>query len=243
MKRRLVRAVLAGIDAVRRIDPRARFLHVEPIGHVAPPADQPELAEAAERIAAYQWQAWDLIGGLVEPELGGSAEALDLIGINHYHSGQWEVGTEERLWWHLRDPRRRPLSALLGDAWRRYGRPLVIAETGHVGDGRATWLHEVVAEVTRARAAGVPVGGICLYPLLDRHDWHDTAHWHRSGLWDLDQPSRQRVLATDYADALYAAQQVLPNPASGTASAGAIDPVDLRAMEDWTSRQQLRQAA
>jgi len=243
VKRRLVRAVLAGIDAVRRIDPRARFLHVEPIGHVAPPADRPELAEAAERIAAYQWQAWDLIGGLVEPELGGSAEALDLIGINHYHSGQWEVGTEERLWWHLGDSRRRPLSTMLGDAWRRYGRPLVIAETGHIGDGRADWLREVVDEVTRARAAGIPVGGICLYPLLDRHDWHDTTHWHRSGLWDIEQPSLHRVLATDYADALYAAQRVLPRTAPGAASVGAIDPLDAHALDGWTGRQPLRQAA
>ncbi len=123
VKRRLVRAALAGIDAVRRVDRRARFLHVEPIVHVAAPADRPELQPLADAVSAYQWQAWDLLGGLAEPALGGVAGALDLIGINHYHSGQWEVETEERLWWHLRDPRRRPLGALLGNAWRRYGRP------------------------------------------------------------------------------------------------------------------------
>jgi beta-glucosidase/6-phospho-beta-glucosidase/beta-galactosidase len=234
VKRRLARAVLAGIDAVRAIDPRARFLHVEPVVHVAPPLGRPDLAEAAARIAAYQWQAWDLIGGLVEPELGGSLDALDLLGINHYHSGQWEVCTEERLWWHLRDPRRRPLSRLLANAWQRYRRPMLIAETGHVGSGRAAWLHEVADEVIRARASGVPVGGICLYPLVDRPDWNEAGHWHHSGLWDVDPgsatpmsahadrdraPPFARTLAADCASALAACQRRLPYDAGAEASA------------------------
>ena len=54
-------------------------MHVEPLVHV--------VASLAEQVRGYQWQAWDLLAGRLEPELGGSAEALDLLGINHYHNG------------------------------------------------------------------------------------------------------------------------------------------------------------
>jgi hypothetical protein len=217
VKRRLVRAVLAAIDAVRRVDPRARFLHIEPVVHVVAPREQPELAALAARIAGYQWQVWDLIAGRLDPACGGNADALDLIGVNHYHSGQWEAGTERRLRWHEGDPRRRPLSALLGDAWQRYGRPIVIAETGHFGSGRSAWLDEVAAEVLSARRDGVPVLGLCLYPLVDRFDWDDASHWHHSGLWDVDhaQPqARQRVIDLPYARTLQAWQGRLPQAAA-----------------------------
>ena len=186
VKCRLVRATIAAQQAMRRVDPHARFLHVEPLVHVAPPLGRAELAAQAELVRSWQWQAWDLIAGRLEPALGGAPALLDLVGINHYHGSQWELGTNERLDWHRRDPRRRPLHLLLAEAAHRYGRPLVVAETGHVGAGRADWLHEVAAEVRQARQLGVPVQGICLYPLVDRPDWQEPARWHRSGLWHVD---------------------------------------------------------
>ncbi|MFP5407120.1 MAG: amine oxidase, partial [Gammaproteobacteria bacterium] len=208
LKRRLVRAVLAGIEAVRGVDPRARFLHVEPVVHVVAPLEQPELAALAEEVKGFQWQAFDMIAGREEPELGGSPEALDLVGVNHYHSSQWEVGTERRLLWHERDPRRRCFSGLLHDAWERYRRPLIVAETSHIGAGRAAWLNDIASEVARARSTGVPVEGLCLYPIVDRHDWNDSSHWHNSGLWDVahdgtagERPLR-RVLNSEYAATL-----------------------------------------
>ncbi len=196
VKRRLVRACLAGMDAMRRIDPRARFLQVEPVVHVVTPVDRPDLADLATQIRDYQWQAWDLMAGHAEPELGGHAGAIDLLGVNHYHSSQWEVGTERRLAWHLRDPRRMRLSALLDEVWQRYARPVVLAETGHLGVGRAAWLNDVAGEVRQARQAGVPVLGVCLYPLVDRPDWNDPARWHRSALWHVDpDPAAEPPLA------------------------------------------------
>jgi len=212
VKRRLVAGVLAAIDAIRRVDPRARFLHVEPVVHVVAPTAQPELAEVARAVRDYQWHAWDLIAGRDAPELGGSTAVLDLIGVNHYHDGQWEVVTEKRLSWHDRDPRRRPLSMLLGDVWQRYGRPMMIAETGHFGSGRAPWIDEAAAQVALARQAGVPVEALCLYPLVDRPDWDDPAHWHHSGLWDVHAApaSLARTLAADYAAAIARWQRSLP---------------------------------
>ncbi|MBK1612073.1 hypothetical protein CKO44_01125 [Rubrivivax gelatinosus] len=143
VKRRLVRAALAAMAAMREAEPRCRFLHVEPIVHVVAPSGQPELAPLAEQIRSWQWQTCDLLSGRAEPELGGHEGALDLIGLNHYHASQWEALTEQRLAWHLHDARRMPLSRLLAEAWQRYRRPLVLAETGHVGAGRAAWLDEV----------------------------------------------------------------------------------------------------
>ena len=202
IKRRLARAVLAAVDAVRTVDPRARFLHIEPLVHVVPPRGRPELQDLADQVAAYQWQAWDLIAGLAEPELGGTLDALDLVGVNHYHSGQWEVLTEERLLWHERDPRRRPLADLLSDASARYQRPLVIAETSHFGSGRVSWLDEVAGEVERACRGGIPVEGLCLYPLVDRPDWNNPAQWHHSGLWDRADTASGKRLNLRYASAI-----------------------------------------
>lgn len=214
IKCRLVKAALAGVRAIREVDPRARFMHVEPIVHVVPPANQPELQPLADEVASYQWQVWDLLGGTLLPELGGHPEALDLIGVNHYHSGQWEVITEKRLDWHLNDPRRRPLHEMLDSVWQRYQRPLAIAETSHIGVGRADWLDDVAKQVCQARALGVPVRGVCLYPIVDRPDWDNLAHWHHSGMWDHfsaeggDRGDRRR-LNTAYAQALQGWMQKL----------------------------------
>ena len=59
---------------------------------------------------------------------------------------------------------------------------------------------------------GVPVEGICLYPILDRFDWEDQSHWHNSGLWDYASyrnGSCQRVLNPEYAAALQQARDLL----------------------------------
>ncbi|NML13512.1 FAD-dependent oxidoreductase [Azohydromonas caseinilytica] len=223
VKRRLVRAALAAVEAIRRVDPRARFMHIDPLVHVVPPPGRPELQPQADAVAAYQWQAWDMLAGRAEPQLGGHPDALDIVGVNHYHSGQWELLTEKRLRWHEHDPRRKPPALLLREAWQRYHRPVVMAETSHVGAGRVAWLHDMATQVQRARAEGVPVQGLCLYPLVDRPDWDTPGHWHRSGLCDVVAPAPgaedapdafARLLNTEYATALRWWQTRLPVPAS-----------------------------
>jgi beta-glucosidase/6-phospho-beta-glucosidase/beta-galactosidase len=226
IKCRLVKAILMGVRAIRQVDPCARFLHIEPLVHVVAPDDQPELAETAAQVRSYQWQTWDMLAGRMLPELGGHADALDLIGVNHYHSGQWEVGTERRLHWHLKDPRRMPFARLLIETWTRYHRPMIVAETSHIGVGRAQWLDEIAAEVRTARDTGADVQGVCLYPIVDRPDWNDAGHWHNSGLWDHAPPSGDpepavspdvaaqdwpRRLRLDYAKTLRRWQQRLPD--------------------------------
>ena len=220
VKRRLVAAELAAIEAIRRVDPSARFLHVEPLVHIAAPHQRPDLTEVAEAVASWQWQAWDMLCGKAQPELGGYPEALDILGVNHYDSSQWEFETGQCLHWHGRDTRRRPLAGLLDDVWKRYGRPLLISETGHVGAGREGWLHQIGSQVRAAQLAGVPALGVCLYPLVDRPDWNDPGYWHRSGLWHVGSAldpapnsphaTLRRSAETDYLAALETWQRELP---------------------------------
>lgn len=216
IKRRLATAALAAIVEIRRADPQATVLAVEPLVHVVAPRGRPDLDALAAQVRDYQWQVFDLLLGRLEPRLGGHEGAIDRIGVNHYHNGQWEVLTEARLHWHLRDERRRPFADLLGEAWQRCRKPLLVAETSHFGDGRAPWLDDMAGEVLRARGAGVPVEGLCLYPIIDRPDWNDAAHWHHSGLFDIDpaDPARQRRLEPAYAAAIARWQRALPGPAA-----------------------------
>jgi len=216
IKRRLVQAALGAMAAIHRVLPHARFLHVEPVVHVVPPAGRPELAAEAAQVSSWQWQAWDLIAGRAEPALGGHPRWLDLVGVSHGHASQWELGSEEHLDGAGRDPRRRRMRTLLAETWLRYHRPLVVAATSHVGHGRAPWLHEVASEVQQAQRVGIPVLGLCLYPLVDHPDRLDPQQpqrWQRSGLWHVDQtdPRLPRRLEPELHTALRRWQQVLPH--------------------------------
>lgn len=209
VKQQLVRACISAADAIREVDPRSRLVYVDPVIHVHPPRDRPDLIEAARLYTESQYEALDMFMGKINPELGGHPRYLDIIGVNFYHSNQWEYGGE-RLRWEdePRDDRWVPLHKILSDVHKRYHRPLFIGETSHVGVGRARWITEIADEVCIALQAGIPVQGVCLYPIIDRPDWENENHWHNSGLWDLtrEQDTWTRVLNSEYAGALQEAQ-------------------------------------
>src|SRR5262249_22577707 len=71
IKCRLVRAALAAMAAMREVDPRCRFMHVEPLVHVVAPREMRELAPLARQACSHQWQVLDLLSGRLPPELGG----------------------------------------------------------------------------------------------------------------------------------------------------------------------------
>ena len=211
MKYNLVRAVIAGMNAIWAIDPRARFVHVDPLINVISPPTEPNMYGAACAHES-QFEASDMISGRRHPELGGSIKHLDIMGINFYADNQWEhLG--ERLHWHQkpRDPRWKALHKALIEVYARYGRPLMLGETSHVGIGRAEWMMEITSEIIELRKYGVPFEGICLYPVIDRHDWDNESHWHNSGLWDVvyePNGNLKRVLHEDYASAVRQAQKI-----------------------------------
>lgn len=240
LKAQLVRAAIAGIEAIWAVEARARIVHVDPLIHVVAPLDRPDLAPLAALQDDSQFEAWDWLAGRARPELGGAARFLDIVGANYYHSNQW-VYPDLRLRWEdvPPDPRRVPLDHLLARLYARYQRPLFVAETSHFGAGRGRWIRDIAADVARAQAAGVPVEGICLYPILDRPDWEDSTHWHRSGVWDLvadDQGRLQRRIDEGYAATLGESQRLLtgrfpiqPTSVNGSSSAIASAP----AIAEW----------
>jgi beta-glucosidase/6-phospho-beta-glucosidase/beta-galactosidase len=210
LKRQLVRGAAAGIDAIWNVDRRARIVHVDPVIKVFPRRDRPDLVAEALQYEQSQFEAWDMLSGRTEPHLGGRPEYLDVMGLNFYHSNQWEHGGD-RLRWEdePRDERWVPLHQLLAGLYQRYQRPICLGETSHFGSGRARWVREIGNEIAAALRAGVPVEGVCLYPVIDRPDWEDANHWHNSGLFDLlHQPDGTlgRVLNEEYAGALCEAQ-------------------------------------
>lgn len=208
IKCQLVRAALAGCDAIRAADPRARFLHCDPLIHVVADDDQPATRQHAAALNAAQFQAWDMLAGTLAPELGGAPRYLDLMGANYYHGNQWLALSGQRLEWHLDDARRIPLHQMLCQLAQRYQRPLLLAETSHVGSGRAAWLAHITAQVAQARLSGCDIRGICLYPIIDRPLWEAPAHWPHSGLWDVDD-HRVRLLNHTCAAALRQSQRQL----------------------------------
>jgi len=211
LKRQLIRAAIAGIEAIWEVNPQARIVQVEPVIHVMAPRDRPDLAERAAAQRAGQFEAWDMITGQMEPELGGQPKYLDIMGLNYYHSNQWEH-PDLRLHWEEdpRDDRWVPLHKLLAEMYHRYRRPLFIGETSHFGAGRGRWLREIYDEVMTAIRNGVPLEGITIYPIIDRPDWDDLDQWHHSGLWELVPDEKgvlQRVLNEEYAAVLQEIQQ------------------------------------
>jgi beta-glucosidase/6-phospho-beta-glucosidase/beta-galactosidase len=214
-KRQFARASIAAVDAVRSVDPRARIVFGDPIVHVVPPRNRPELRSVAAAYREAQFQAWDMVGGRLYPELGGDPKYLDIVGVNYYHSNQWEQGGGRMRWEDTpRDSRMLPFSSLLEEIYLRYRRPLFVAETSHYGVGRARWVREIAAEVQSARCKGVPIEGVCLYPIIDRPDWHNYNHWHHCGLWDMHSNgdgSLTRVLNHTYAQELRRVQAIVPS--------------------------------
>ena len=197
-KRIFVRATIAACDAIRAVDPRARFMACDPLINVVPGAGGSEEQAAALACHVSQFAAWDMLCGRLAPELGGAPHYLDLVGANFYPNNQWEVSAS--------------LSSLLGELQARYQRPIFLAETSHVGSGRGAWMRKVAQEAVTAMRNGVDLQGICLYPAIDRPDWNDLQAWHRSGLWEVSVTGPdplERVLCEPYAEGLRQAQNLI----------------------------------
>lgn len=209
LKSQLVRAVIAATEAVREVDPSARIIHAEPIIHIATDPDYPEEAPAAEGYRLSQFQAWDMIGGRLCPELGGRPEYLDILGCNYYSNNQWihqdpDLPASRRRKDVLLPPGHplhRPVREMLGEVYERYRRPVFIAETGIEGDARPSWVRYIGQEARAASAAGVPLEGVCLYPILDYPGWGDDRHCH-TGLWGYADDEGQRPLYEPMAEEL-----------------------------------------
>lgn len=181
LKRNLARAAIAGTRAMRDATPGARFAAVDPVINIVP-RDAAEAEEVARHNAS-QWQAWDMLAGREEPGLGGSEDILDVVGVNYYWNNQWLHHAEPLSVFD--SARFRPFRDLLADTARRYApRDIFVAETSIEGAPRAPWLRYVAEETLAARQAGLPVHGVCLYPVISHTGW-DEDRYCPNGLFEL----------------------------------------------------------
>lgn len=219
LKRQLARAAIAAVEAVRGVDADARFVHTDPLIQLHPRSGRPDDVAAAATFHEAQFQSWDMISGRLAPELGGRPEHLDVLGVNYYSDNQWVFAGHTR---QLGHPEYRPFRELLADAHRRYGRPLFVAETGAEGSARAAWLCYVAGEVRAARAAGVPVEGICLYPVVDYPGWEDERHCD-VGLFAVPDGDGRRPVHHSLAEELRRWQEVFDAPDQQEAAVHLLD--------------------
>ena len=91
---------------------------------------------------------------------------VDVVGVNYYpHTA------------------RTALRKVLLKTWRRYRKPVLVAETSwhdghprhrrrHPGFNKAAWLRHIAEEIAAAEAQGAEIAGVCWYPIVDCPPWH-----------------------------------------------------------------------
>jgi hypothetical protein len=104
------------------------------------------------------------------------------------------------------DSRYRPFRQILLEVWERYQRPMFVSETGTEDDARPSWLAYVCEEVLAAIDVGVPVHGICMYPIINHPGWEDDRHCC-NGLFDYADARGSREIFKPLADALLKQQE------------------------------------
>jgi beta-glucosidase/6-phospho-beta-glucosidase/beta-galactosidase len=225
LKRALIRAAIQGINGIRAAVPGARIVNVDPLCHVHAHADKPEMQRDVDWFNEHAvFEAWDMLCGKLMPDLGGSRAHLDIVGINYYWTNQWVLGRDEQ---PLAgdDPRRVSLRDLVKRVHARYGGELLITETAHVDDMRAKWMNYVEDEVEALLRDGVPLRGVCLYPILGMPEWHDQKRWTQMGLWELAECNQtlERKVCEPMLEALRKAQQIERKLAEGKFRAEQIE--------------------
>lgn len=181
IKRNLVRAATAASDVLLDQLPGMRLISPEPVIHIVANSELPNDEVETEAYRLAQFQAWDMLSGRMSPELGGKPAYLDVIGVNFYDRNEWVHKAETFL--RRSDPRFRPFHQIIREVWERYRRPIFVAETGAEDDERADWFNYICKEVSAAHYLGVPVQGICIYPILNHPGWADDRHCC-NGLFD-----------------------------------------------------------
>ena len=197
LKRQLVAAAVAAVRSIRSISPGTSIMFTDPAIHVVSRDPSPEKQRAAETYRRAQFEAFDMLLGRQEPELGGSEDVIDIIGLNYYFHNQWHHSNRRKL--PVGHPLYRPFSDILVEYHDRYQKPVLIAETGIEDDERPEWLRYVCEQTSIALSRGIDVRGVCLYPICNHPGWVDDRHCH-NGLWDYADNFGEREIYSPLAD-------------------------------------------
>ncbi len=205
IKTQLVRAIIAACEAVWEVCPKARIIHTDPIINIVADPRRPQDRLDAEIYRRAQFAVWDMIAGLVQPELGGQMKYLDILGLDYYIHNQWVHNDGLLVPSH---PHHLPLRYMLREVYERYARPLLIGETSIEASVRADWLRYIGHEVRSALRMKIPVEGVCLYPIVDHPGW-DDGRYCPNGLWGYADERGERQLYQPLADELKRQQRLL----------------------------------
>ena len=179
LKRQLVRASIAAARKIKEIAPRTVLIQTDPAIRVLP--RKPEYFLEAVNFHNAQYYALDALFGFAEPELDGGNDLIDIIGVNYYSYNQWRHPGGRKILRGHKDYL--PFNEILRKFYARYQKPIFVAETGIEGDARPEWFGYVCDEVQIAKEAGIPILGICLYPIVNHPGWDNNRHCY-NGLWD-----------------------------------------------------------
>jgi len=172
-KHQLVRTAITASRAIKREWPDATIIWAEPLIHIAPHDRRRSTIRAAQQNLQGMYEAYDWIMGKAKPELGGDPSFVDFVGLNFYPHNQWYFkGPTIPMGHH----EYRPLADMLIEMGKRYGKPLLLSETGAEGTGKPSWLHYVCSEVRDAMIRGADVRGICWYPITAYPGWDNSRH-------------------------------------------------------------------
>jgi beta-glucosidase/6-phospho-beta-glucosidase/beta-galactosidase len=200
-KQQLVRASLAAMKSIWSIDNDVRFIHIDPFMRrvAVEPAHRKVTKSVNEFNNLVRFEAWDMIAGKTYPEVGGEPHYLDIVGMNYYFHNQEFVFSREKnaveyaaMEWDSQA--RIPFWQMIKEVYDRYQRPIVISETGSVGELRSEWWKRTLKEVDEGITRGLPICGVCAYPTVDRPESVNYL-LRLSGLWDFkdDDPDLVRI--------------------------------------------------
>ncbi len=198
MKRQLVQATILATQAIRERYPDTRFVQTDPAVRIEPSPNNKRAIIDAAHYHESQFQVFDMLTGKLAPELGGMPEYLDIIGINYYFNNQWRHPSGRRIYRHHKNYQ--PFHEILESIYKRYQRPLFIAETGIENEARPEWFLYMRKQAKIAQSHNVPIQGLCLYPIVNHPGWDDNRHCH-NGLWDYADDAGNRELYQPLADA------------------------------------------
>ena len=230
MKRQLVRASLQAIAAMREVNPAVRICQVDPIINVVPRGTSEEDVRNAGNYRMSQFEAWDMLLGRAQPELGGREDAIDAIGVNYYIHNQFIWGGGMIV---PSDPRYRHVSDMLGETYARYRRPIFVAETGIEDETRPAWLRYMTREVFAAMAQGVPVEGVCLYPIVNHPGWDDDRHCH-NGMFDYADDTSEREVYAPLAEEMSRLNANASDAVAGIGGVSELEELETSAL-DWAA--------